>query len=367
MVLDPTLVRAQEKHGAVLLQPESDMDQELADDLTEVLISSVIDKSNRLYRMEGKESFKKILGDKKAPDGGPCINAVECVRATGKEMALDLLVFGKVGKAMGGFRLEVHKLSMTAAPDRTPLRKRVEGEVDKLIEEVDALAVWVLEPDNVQLTIEITPSDAELLLDDKPVKPEGKPVEVAPGNHVLKASKPTFETATLNVNCAAEAPCKAVLVLKPLPKGDGGKTEPVKTTKKKKGGRIKPSTIAGVVILGALAAGTGAVWGVMYGKINSTEDEILAYVDKHCPNNNCDVTRDQFDAKVDPLVKQGELYSTLSWVFGATTIATGAAALTWLIVDAATPEKKSKSGKVKTSFLPQVGPSYSGVSLGITF
>jgi len=360
-------VQAQEKRGAILLQPESDMDGELADDLTEVLISAVIEKSNRTYRIEGKESFKKTLMDKKTAEGNVCLLDRECVRQTGKEMKLSLLLLGKVGKAMGGYRLEVWKLSMTSAPDGSPYRKRVPGDLEKLIEEVETMVDWVLAAQVAELVLELYPAEAAVVVDGNAVKYEGKPLEVEPGKHEVEASREGYETGTVTVDCKAGEKCTAKIALKKVQTADpGDPIKPPKVDDKKKDKKgLSGGSIAGIVVLGTVALGCagGAIW--TGSAMNGYEDDIKAYRDLHCPNSKCNVTQSEFDAYVDPLVEKGQRAALWTNILWGASAASAVGAGVWLVVGLVkSPKQKPEK---KTSFLPHVGPDYSGFSFGVTF
>ena len=356
---------AQEKTGAILLQPESDMDRELADDLTEVLIAAVIEKSNRSFRIQGKESFEKSLMDTKTEDGQLCLADRECVRKTGKKMKLQLLVLGKVGKAMGGYRLEVWKLSVSDIPDAAPYRKRVPGDLEMLIEEVESLADWVLRAEESQLTINLLPADAAVTMDDNPVTYEGKPLTVKPGDHVLKATKDGFESGEAKVTCPTGDKCSAKLHLKAkeVVKPDGNGTI-VKPDGDKKVKKMSSGSAAGIAVLGVVAVGCagGAIaTGVI---MNNAEDDIISYKNEQCPNDKCGVTQSEFDAYVDPLVEKGERAASWTNILWGASAATAVGAGIWLIVELANgPVKEPK----KTTLAPAVGPDFSGFTLGVTF
>ncbi|MBM4354495.1 MAG: PEGA domain-containing protein [Deltaproteobacteria bacterium] len=370
-LLLPGPVMAQEKNGAVLLQPESDMDRELADDLTEVLISAVIDKSGRAYRIEGKESFKKTLLDRKADDGNVCLASVECVRKVGTEMGLDLLVFGKVGKAMGGYRLEVWRLSTSGGPDPAPYRKRVTGDVGQLIVEVEALADWVLAPAVATLTVTTVPPEAAIQVDGKPGLGSGTAMEVSPGPHKVEVSMDGYTPQSVDVTCVQGQPCQAnvtlVLVAKVPDKipdripdkvpddGDKGKGKPPLLST---GTIVASSVLAGV----AVASGIGSF--VFYKRMTQAETDILNYATESCPKNKCPMTVDEFNEGLDPITQRGENAALWANICGGVAIASAVGAATILVVDLATPPKAEPR---KTVLAPVVAPDYSGFSFSITF
>ena len=366
-------VTAQEKSGAVLLQPESDMDRELADDLSEVLISAVIDKSGRAYRVEGKESFKKTLMDRKTDDGNVCLASVECVRKVGMEMGLDLLVFGKVGKAMGGYRLEVWRLSTTGGPDPAPYRKRVTGDVGQLIEEVEALAGWVLAPAVATLTVTTVPPEAAILVDGKPGPGSGKPMEVSPGPHKVEVSYEGYTAQSVDVSCAQGQPCQAdvtLVLLAKVPDKIPDKTPdkiPDKAPEegtKEKAPLLSTGTVVASSVLAGLAVASGIGSFVFYKRMTQAETDILDYAKESCPGNVCPMTVEEFNEGLDPITERGENAALWANVCGGVAIAAAVGAATVLIVDLATPPKEEPK---KTSFAPVLSPDYSGFSFELTF
>lgn len=350
---------AQEKSGAVLLLPESDMDRELADDLSEVLISAVIDKSNKQVRVVGKEVFRKTLADKTAADGGKCIESNECIRAAGKEQGVALLLVGKVGKAKDGYRLEISRLSMVDFPDRTPFRKRVPGDLSQLIGEVEAVAVWALKPDNPYLTIKVNHKKANIYLDGKLIKYDGKRISVEPGKRVVEARAVGFEDAFAQVNCQPVTFCEVQLtlkkkvVVKPPDKTD---EEP----------EHRRSTLwPWIGALGGLAVVTGGTSAFFYTRMTGAESDFNALKDE-CPDGKC------YLAKPDPITKadfkkitdRGEEAQVWHQVLLGTSIAAGVGAVTLLVLELTSDDKEAEKS---VWLVPHVGPDYSGFAFEMTF
>jgi len=264
----------QTKEGAILLLPESDLDQELAEDLNEVLIASLIDKSGKTYRIIGKEVFRKEVGEARLPGGGECLSGtnVECYRKVGVDRSLNLVVVGRVGKAMGGFRLEVTKISTTGIPDRTQ-RKRVPGELEQLIAEVESLADWILQPDHPYLRVTVSEPGASVTVDGQPYNDLQEPLRVTPGQHTVEATKEGFANASVQVSCEVGKYCEAALemvaveVVVDVPVDPTEKKDPVVESS---GGRYWPWAVVsgGVAVLSGLGA------GYFYLEMNSKMDDI---------------------------------------------------------------------------------------------
>jgi hypothetical protein len=361
----PGLATAADRSAAVLLLPESDMDRELADDLTEVLVSAVIEKSQRSYRMQGKESFRSALQERKASSGDLCVKEVECVRQAAVEMAIDLVLFGKVGKAANGYRLEVWMLAPGSEAEK-PYRKRVEGDVGILIEEMEAVAVWALAPRNTSLTLTITPAGAKVTVDDQPVADATQPVPVALGDHTVAASATGFQAASVKVTCTANAPCEATLA---LTKAQGKTPEkPIEKPKPVDDGpeQVSTGTIVAASVLGgvALLAGGGSVY--LYTQMKQAETDANDLIDTYCPDGiNCSVTEGAFFDEFDPIVERGEKNALLATVLAGVAGASAVAAVTVLVIDIA--DGPNGPAPKKTVFQPHISPDFTGATFGVTF
>jgi hypothetical protein len=366
---------AQEKKGAILLQPESDMDRELADDLTEVLISAIIEKSKRTIRVEGKEGFKKTLVDRTSAGGNVCLKDIACVKKAAEELGIQFLLFGKVGKAANGYRIEVWRLAIGTGSDGKPYRKGITGDIGALIEEVEKVADWALKKPDTYLTVVVTPIGSTVKIDSKIVKALDKPIAVAPGAHKIQASKEGFVTASTDVTCAEGTTCTAKLALK---KTSGKPIEPPPDDKKKSGGEplLSTGTVVAVSVLGgvALLAGGGSVY--FYTRMQAHEQDAKDTVAWLCPGDVCPVPEegyedskgewvDGFDDYLDPIIDKGQAASLWSNVLGGVAVASALAAGTVLAVDLASPPAPEKPRK--TTLAPRVGPDFTGFSFEMTF
>jgi hypothetical protein len=360
------LAGATERSAAVLLLPESDMDRELADDLTEVLISAVIEKSNRGYRVQGKETFRNSLSGRSAKSGAACVSEVACVRTAASELAIDLVLFGKVGKAANGYRLEVWLLAAGADKEK-PYRERVEGDVGKLIEEMEQVAKWALQPRTATLVFAVKPVGATVTLDGKAVTDSSKPASVKSGKHVVAASAEGFEAGEVTVDCTTKAPCKAQLTLTKV----GGKPpvdpiEPPPKTEDKGGrGRVSTGTIVATSVLGGVALLAGGSSFYMYTRMKQAETDANDLIDEYCPNGvDCDVTEADFFDEFDPIIEGGERDALISTVLAGVAGASAVAAVTILVIDIADGPDTEGS---KTSFQPHISPDFTGATFGVTF
>ena len=319
------LANATEQSAAVLLLPESDMDRELADDLTEVLISAVIEKSNRGYRVQGKETFRNALSERTAKTGAACVAEVPCVRNAAAENGIDLVLFGKVGKAANGYRLEVWLLTAGFEKEK-PYRERVEGDVGKLIEEMEKVAVWALSPRTATLRLAVQPAGAAITVDGESVTDPSKPISVASGDHTVAASAEGFEAGEVTVACTVKVPCEAALTL--VKKTDTTPVDPIEPPPKtdETPRNVSTGTIVASSLLGGLALLAGGGSFYMYTRMKQAETDAQDLIDEYCPDGtNCTVTEDEFFWDFDPIVEAGDRDAMISTVLAGVAGASGTA------------------------------------------
>ena len=359
------LAGATERSAAVLLLPESDMDRELADDLTEVLISAVIAESNRGFRVQGKETFKTSLAERTTKTGASCVSEVACVHTAAAELGINMVLFGKVGKAANGYRLEVWRIG-DGAENEKPYREMVEGDVGKLIEEMEKVAKWSLRPRATTLAFAVTPAGSSVTLDGKPVANPSKPANVAAGKHLVAATAPGFKAGEVTVECTVEIPCTATLALAK----EGGKplvtpiTPPPKTDEQPR--NISTGTIVATSVLGgvALLAGGGSFY--MYTRMKQAETDANDLIDWYCPNgSDCSVTQEEFFEEFDPIVEGGDRDALISTVLAGVAGASAVAAVTILVIDIA--DGPNGTTAPKTAFQPHFSPDFTGATFGVPF
>ncbi len=363
----PTLW-AQPQEGAILLLPESDLDLELAEDLTEVLIASFLDKAGKTHRVIGKELFRKAVGEAKLEKGGSCTAGfeLECYRQAGKDKGLSLVVVGRVGKAMGGFRLEIFKLSTTGMPDRIQ-RKRVPGELEQLIAEVEALAEWISQPDSPYLRVTVSEPGAQVLVDGQPYTNPSEPLKVTPGAHKVEASKEGFVTSSQEINCEPDTYCLANLTLEKAPEPvqipDPVK-DPVEVVEPSNPHRYLPWAI----VSGSVAVLSGLGAGYFFLNMGSYRDDIEAIKDKYCANNSCTLTRAQFKDLVDPLVEDGNNSAIGATALGVLALAAAIGSGVLLVLDLTDdPVVEQSSPSTSFLFVPLASPDNVGFQLEFLF
>lgn len=355
------LVSAQpkESRGGVVLQPESAMDQELSDDLTEVLISAVIEKSSRSLRVLGKELVRTQLSQSNTADK-TCQEDPDCLRRLKTEMGLSVLVVGKVGKARTGYRLDILWIGSMPETDRT-YRHLVEGDLGVLIEGMATVAEWVMKPEDSVLRLSVDVEGVRVELDGA-VMSDLEPLAVAPGEHVLVVSKAEHKSKTVTITCVSGQNCpvkvslekKTAEVVAPI-----GPVEPPP-----EGGTRRSSLMPWVYVLGgvALASTGGAIY--FYLDMNSKADAIEDKKTQLCPGNVCSVSEPYFRSLVDPIQEEGETAALWTNVLGGVAIASAVAAGTLTLVEVF---RKKPAEPTALRWSPVVAPDFTGFSLELSF
>ncbi|MBM4370674.1 MAG: PEGA domain-containing protein [Deltaproteobacteria bacterium] len=358
---------AQGEQGAVILMGESGIEPDLVADLGEVLVTALLQKSGNRFRFLGKEGVVAELMKRRTESGQVCIESNDCLRAYAAETDLKLMVYGKVGKAAYGYWLIITKIGLTGIPDE--IRKmKVEGGVTKLIEDVEASADWLLGPDRTWLRVRANQDGAVLSLDGREIGAvTEEPVEVAPGKHAVLVRKKGFDDWSGEVDCSQGtlSEVEAELVAESGPEPDP--TPPVTPPPPAK--KVRTWQILGGVFSGLAGAGLGSA---IYFTI-ALQDDVKRYdrrLETLCPDRVCAMTEQAFhsDAALRSIKKDGSdhaLGATISWIG---TGVTGAAALTFFLVDAFA--KPAASGLKASEILPLrplLVPGFTGLTLDLGF
>ena len=347
--------------GAVILMGESGAEADLVADLGEVLVTALLQKSSNRYRFLGKEGVVTDLKKRRTQSGQVCIESNDCIRAYAMEAGLQLMVYGKVGKAAYGYWLIITKIGLTGIPDEIK-KIKVEGGVTKLIENVEAAADWLLGPDRTWLQVSVDQEGAVLSLDDKEIGPvTAEPMEVAPGKHAVVLRKKGYEDYVSEIDCEQGTLCKVEATMAVAAAAVTPDKPPVKKPPKPK--KTKAWQTLGWVFSGLTAAslGTAIYFTVALNKDAQRYDDRLKEL---CPGKVCAVTEQNFNA--DPTIisikddgRSHALWANVTWIGAGVT---GAAAVTFFLVDAfATGPSK------KQAFLPPLQPVIAPGFTGLTF
>lgn len=364
----PAAAWGQARDGAILLLPESDLDQELAEDLTEVLIASFLGKGGKEYRIIGKELFRKSVSEARLEGVASCAAGfeLECYRQAGKDRGLSVVVVGRVGKAMGGFRLEVFRLSTSGLLDKSQ-RKRVPGELEQLIAEVEGLAEWILQPENPLLRVTVSEPGSEVSVDGQPYTNPADPLRVLPGIHKVEAKKRGFADASVEVSCEPDAYCLAALTLtkaeEPVVVPEVVEGPPKTAGEPRNPHRFLPWAIASGSV--ALLSGLGA--GYFYLNMGSYKDDIEAIKSEYCPGNACSLTRAQFKGMVDPLVEDGNNSAIGATALGVVALVGAVAGGVLLVLDLTDSAVVEEDRSGSLTLLPVAGPDGVGFNFDFTF
>lgn len=186
----PAAARPSRPKLAALILKTGSVDEELADNLTEVLISRLARRGD--HEIAGKEELKTKLGvdDRAAAD---CMSNPGCLGRVGTELGVTRMVVGTLGKRGDDYvynlnlidietgRVENRVFELVAGGKVQPLIAAVQSTADKLLEPK-------IEPGAVRVTSETR--GAMVYLDDAfmgstPVRRDG----VEPGPHALRVEK----------------------------------------------------------------------------------------------------------------------------------------------------------------------------------
>jgi hypothetical protein len=185
---------------AALILKSGTVEQELADNLTEVLIGRLARRGE--YEIAGKEELKAKLGvdDKSAAD---CIENVSCLGRAGTELGVMRVVVGTLGKRGADYLYNLSLIDIASGRAENRVFELVAGgKVDSLIAAVqanaDRLFAPKIEPGGVRVLSQTR--GAMVYLDDSfvgstPVRRDG----VEPGLHKLRVEKDGHQSWTKDV------------------------------------------------------------------------------------------------------------------------------------------------------------------------
>jgi hypothetical protein len=348
---------ASEWDAGIVLQPENPGDQELSDDLTEVLISAIIEGSGRKVRVIGKERVRTQLG--LADSGhGFCVSDAQCLRRVRKELGLSILAVGRVGKIPSGYRLNVLWLGSRPQTDRV-FGQRDVADLGALIEVMSEVAQWILREEDAALTVTVVPEDAQVFVNGV-LQKGGVAVAVAPGKVEVRCTHPQYAEKVETVTCASGVQCAVQMSLA----GAGKVLVPVKPDE----GTVSPdkrsSLLPWVYVLGGVAVVSAGGSVFFYSVMSGKSRDIAEFKKSHCPGDVCDLSESEFRKGIDPMKKDGESAALWSNVLGGVAVGTAVAATALLVVDLV--RKPSKTG-TSIHVLPSWSPDGSGVSLHLSF
>jgi len=189
----PAAARPSRPKMAALILKTGDVDEELADNLTEVLISRLARRGD--HEISGKEELKSKLGvdDRAAAD---CMSNPGCLGRVGTELGVTRMVVGTLGKRGDDYVYNLNLIDIETGKVENrvfelvalgkgqpldPLIKAVQSTADKLLEPK-------IEPGAVRVTSETRGAMVyldEAFMGSTPVRRDG----VEPGAHQLRVEK----------------------------------------------------------------------------------------------------------------------------------------------------------------------------------
>jgi len=175
---------------AALILKTGNVDEELADNLTEVLIGRLARRGD--HEIAGKEELKTKLGvdDRAAVD---CMSSPSCLGRVGTELGVTRMVVGTLGKRGDDYLYNLNLIDITTGKVENRVFQMVAGgKVDPLISAVQSTADKLLEPKVEPGGVRVTSETrgAMVYLDDAfmgstPVRRDG----IEPGSHGLRVEK----------------------------------------------------------------------------------------------------------------------------------------------------------------------------------
>jgi hypothetical protein len=175
---------------AALILKTGNVDEDLADNLTEVLISRLARRGD--HEIAGKEELKTKLGiDERA--AAECMNSPSCLGRVGTELGCTRMVVGTLGKRGDDYLYNLNLVDIsTGRVDNRVFELVAGGKIDPLIAAVQSTADKLfqpkVEPGGVRVTSETR--GAMVYLDDAfmgstPVRRDG----LEPGMHKMRVEK----------------------------------------------------------------------------------------------------------------------------------------------------------------------------------
>jgi hypothetical protein len=236
---------------------------------------------------------------------------------------------GRLNEALGEYRLaeyEAGQQGLKEAAEIAQARQALESRVPKLvIKRGEGAEAARIELDGVEL------GEAQI----------GQPVAVDPGPHTIVAKfggdRQVEESTSVKESETAEVVVKAPAAAetKPGKPPEGNSAVPPEPEKKK--ASLVPWIVGGVGVAGLAAS--GAFFALRQGAKSE--------LDKGCDGNTC-------PESLHDKQKQGELYTTLSWVFLGVGVA-GIGTATYLFISGAGSSHEVASLPVDVAVLPQGG------------
>jgi hypothetical protein len=206
-----------EKLAALILQAHG-VDQDLADNLTEVLISHLAGRGGR--EIAGKEEFKTRLGvdERKAAE---CMQEVGCLGRAGTELGVTRVVVGSLGRRGDDYLYNLSLINVeTGRVENSVFELIAGGRVDRLIAAVKATAEKLfqpkVEPGAVRVASETRGAFVyfdEAFIGSTPVRRDG----IDPGPHKLRVEKEGHLGWTKEVEVPAGSLLEVKVPLEALP------------------------------------------------------------------------------------------------------------------------------------------------------
>ena len=271
---------------------------------------------------------------------GSCAFRNDCLREVQRRLGVRWLVVARVRLDGQELLVEVTRLGAHAGLDLLRAA-RVPWTPSALINRLAALLPEVMVPDRARLMVSVNVTGADVAVDGRARGSAPLTLDVAPGVHAVRITRPGFAPFEVRVTCEARTPCVVPGVLVPEAGPPGGER-----------GLIVAgwSTLAAGVLLAALGGGiTGA-------EAASKRREL----DRGCSGTPCALTRDAAE-RIDAARSDAERSFTILTALGGTMAAAG-------LVTAIVGHVRARRAPTRARVTPLVSPRGDlGASLSVTF
>jgi hypothetical protein len=160
----PRLARAEKM--AVLILAASERDAELADNVTEMVISAVAKRGG--VEVAGKEEFRARLGGMSDQRAQGCLEEIACVGRTAVSLGVRRIVTGSVGTRGRQFLFSLNLHDVEAGRVENRVFRLIEGSLDDLIKAIETgcqeLFRAKVEPGRIQ--VHTAPTGARVSIDN---------------------------------------------------------------------------------------------------------------------------------------------------------------------------------------------------------
>ncbi len=210
---EPPLAPHSERLAVLVLATEAS-NQELADNLTEVLIAGIAEHTNT--QIIGKEEFQSIL-QRQEEASLECLESDVCLGRVGVQLDVGEVVAGTIGRQGTSFAFHVNRTSISSGEVIRRVFRQVDGGLSELIDAVRHAAPALFEerPEVGGLRVRCSTANATLTLDGETLMgtlPFNRD-DVAVGAHVVRVEAAGYHSYEEEVQITDAATVELVVSL----------------------------------------------------------------------------------------------------------------------------------------------------------